>query len=60
MDQNEVIQIKSDEDGCVYLCDLATGKWRKVCDIAASDELPESVRRKLDVAWRGMKALAAL
>jgi hypothetical protein len=43
MGQSEVIQIKADEDGCVYLYNVATDAWQKLCDIEAG-ELPESVR----------------
>jgi hypothetical protein len=52
--QGEILQIKADEDGCVYVCNLATGKWQKVCDITTPRELPESVRKKLRIAERAV------
>jgi hypothetical protein len=54
---NEVIQVKADEDGCVYICELATKTWKKVCDIVKIDDLPVSVRQKLCVAQESVKAL---
>jgi hypothetical protein len=57
MGQNEVIQIKSEKDGCVYICNLTTGKWQKVCDISSIKEMPEDVQAKFDVARRGLEAL---
>jgi hypothetical protein len=57
MGQGEIIQIKSETDGCVYICNLVTGKWQKVCDISSIGEMPEDVQAKLDVAKRGLEAL---
>jgi hypothetical protein len=54
---NDTLQIKADEDGWIYLCDLGTGVWKKICDITKKSDLPESVRRKLDFARRTMEAL---
>jgi hypothetical protein len=57
MGQGEIIQIKSETDGCVYICNLLTGKWQKVCDIVSIGEMPEDVRAKFDMARRGLEAL---
>jgi hypothetical protein len=29
MKEHKVIRIKSEEDGCEYVCDIDTGRWRK-------------------------------
>jgi hypothetical protein len=51
---NEIIQIKADEDGCIYMYNLATGTWQKVCDVIAPNELPASVARKVAEMQRSM------
>ena len=56
-DTGEVLQIKADEDGCVYVCNLAAGKWQKVCDIVTPRDLPESVRKKLRIAEQAVNDL---
>jgi hypothetical protein len=54
---NEVIQVRADEDGCVYICDLTTKTWKKVCDIVKIDDLPASVRQKLCIVQESVDAL---
>jgi hypothetical protein len=45
---NEVIQIKANEDDCVYIYNVELKKWSKLCDIKSSADLPASVKQKLD------------
>ena len=47
MGKNETIQIKADEDDCIYLFDVDTKKWQKLCDVKAPKELPDSVKLKI-------------
>jgi hypothetical protein len=47
MGQNEIIQIKADENDCIYLYNIASGTWQKICDIKSTDGLPESVKKKV-------------
>jgi hypothetical protein len=47
MGKNEVIQVKADEDDCVYLYDAAAKTWQKICDVKTTLELPDSVKRKV-------------
>ena len=42
----DVIQIKADEDGCIYIYDVATDSWQKICDVNKR-ELPDSIREKV-------------
>jgi len=43
----ELIQIKADEDGCIYIYNVDTLKWQKLCDIKSIKELPNSVKTKV-------------
>ena len=52
MEQNEVIQIKANEDGCIYLYNVATESWQKVCDIKTANEIPDSVKSKIQKMQR--------
>jgi hypothetical protein len=47
----EVIQIKAEEDGCVYIYNFLTRNWSKLCDVKAP-ELPNSVTRKIQEVQR--------
>jgi hypothetical protein len=51
----EVIQIKSDEDGCVYIYNLTSDTWSKLCDIE-TQKLPQSVRVKVQKMQRSIPA----
>jgi hypothetical protein len=44
MGENEYIQLKADEDDCVYLYYLDTGRLIKVCAITAEKDVPQNVR----------------
>jgi hypothetical protein len=44
---SEVIQVKADEDDCIYMYSVETDRWSKVCDIPQMKDLPPSVREKI-------------
>ena len=51
MGQN-VLQISSDDEDCVYIYNYNTGKWQKLCDIKSVEDIPESIKQKLQTAQR--------
>lgn len=57
MGQNEVIQIESEKDGYVYICNLTTGKWQKVCDISSIKEIPEDIKAQVAAMRQSMEEL---
>jgi hypothetical protein len=50
MEQGEVMQIAAVEDGCLYVYSFSSGSWAKVCRVASFDDLPPSVKNKLQAA----------
>jgi hypothetical protein len=44
-DSSKVVQLKSEADGCAYICNLLTKKWQKLCDVVAPDEMPRDIKR---------------
>jgi hypothetical protein len=42
----ETIQIRSEEDGCIYIYNFTTRTWSKQCDVK-TPELPNSIRQKI-------------
>jgi hypothetical protein len=57
MEQNETIQIRSEKDGCVYICNLVTGKWQKLCDVTTPDAMPEDIKEQVAAVWKSMEEL---
>jgi hypothetical protein len=47
----ETIQVKSEEDGCLYIYNFTTRTWSKQCDVKPL-ELPNSVRQKIQEIQR--------
>jgi len=43
----EIIQIKANEDGCIYIYNVGTKTWQKLSEIESTRELPKSVRNKI-------------
>jgi hypothetical protein len=50
-----VIQIAS-QDGCVYVCDVDSGKLWKVCEVKGFSEMPVDVRETADLINLNLKA----
>jgi hypothetical protein len=48
----ETIQIKAEEDGCIYAYNFETKEWTKICKLKTSKELPDSIRRKAEEIQR--------
>ncbi|MDR0409413.1 MAG: hypothetical protein LBH18_03345 [Spirochaetaceae bacterium] len=44
---NDIIQITSAEDGCIYIVDGDTKKVRRLCDVETRADIPASVSRIL-------------
>jgi hypothetical protein len=44
MGKDEYIQLKADEDDCVYMFNPEKGTAKKVCDIVAEKDVPQNVR----------------
>jgi hypothetical protein len=47
MSKNETIQIKAEEDGCIYIYDVAARTWQKLCFTRVAADIPESVKMKI-------------
>ena len=44
---DNVIQFKSEEDGCIYFYDESRKTWKKICDIISPADLPLDVRKQV-------------
>jgi len=43
----ELIQVKADEDGCVYIYNVDTEIWQKLSNVKSIEDLPNSVKTKV-------------
>ena len=48
----DVIQVKADEDGCIYIYDNNTKTWQKFCSHIPVRDVPKSVWEKLSGVQR--------
>jgi hypothetical protein len=56
-DFSKVVQLKSEVDDCVYICNLLTGKWQKVCDVTTPDAMPHDIKEQVAVIQKSMDEL---
>ena len=49
MGQIDSLQIKAEEDNCLYVLNLSTRKWHKVCEDLPLKDIPKSVWDKVEV-----------
>lgn len=43
----ETIQIRAEEDGCIYAYNLETKEWARICKINTPKDLPDSIKNKI-------------
>jgi hypothetical protein len=46
-DFSAVAQLKSEEDGCVYIYHPRTGRWQKLCDVTSAENIPQDIKAQI-------------